>query len=119
MAELYCGKSPNGILGDYSNLDNFTVGRIPDVLLHTTYWIFLQEDFNYPRPGLNGREYTYDPVTRILDSQPSSFGTNSDHYGGTQDSDEYARYHRIMNDIKNHDGELIPNSALQCDAYSI
>ena len=119
MAELYCGKGPNEILRDYSYVDNFTVGRVPEALLHTTYWIFLQEDFNYPRPGFDGRKYTYNPVTRILDSVPPSFGTNSGYYGGTQDSDKYTQYHQIMNDIRNHDGELLPNSALQSDTYSI
>ncbi|MEA5386201.1 hypothetical protein VB779_03175 [Haloarculaceae archaeon H-GB11] len=119
MAELYCGNSPDEILRDYSNLDDFTVGRIPRVLLQATYWIFLQEDLNYPRPRFDGREYTYNPVARILDSIRSSFGANSANYGGPQDSEKYARYHEVMDDIRNHDGQLIPNSVLQSDTYSL
>jgi hypothetical protein len=119
MAELYCGKSPHEILAERPSLGDFTVGRIPNVLLHTTYWIFLQEDFNYPRPRLDGREYTYSPVEKILDSPSSRFGSNSGHYGGRQDSDSYSRYHQIMSGIRNHEGNLISNSTLQSDGYSI
>lgn len=104
MAELYAGKSPNHILRDRPNLGDFTVGQMPNVLLNTTYWIFLQEDINYPRSSFDGRKYTYDPVTSILNSSEVHFGTNSGHYGGTQDSDEYARYHQIVDDIKKHKG---------------
>ncbi|MFC4405425.1 hypothetical protein [Haloarchaeobius iranensis] len=119
MAELYCGESPDKILNNRQDLDDLSVGRTPAALLYSTYWIFLQEDFNYPRPEYDGREYTYNPVEKILESSSSNFGRDTDYYGGPNDSNEYNRYHRIMSDVKNHEGKLVPNPELQSDIHSI
>jgi hypothetical protein len=119
VAEVFCGESPHRIRDKYSDLDDYNVGRTSESILLSVYWILAQEDFNYPRPVFDGREYTYRPASEILDSSPSQFGSNTGHYGGPEDHSDYSRYYKILDPIAGHSGELIPNSELQKDCYSL
>lgn len=69
--EIYIGRTPMEVLKKYRVLSNFAVGNNLESILHSIYWIAIQEDFNYA--NYQGRTMSHSILNRICDIKASDF----------------------------------------------
>jgi hypothetical protein len=121
--EVYDGEHPADVLRTHGSLNEFTVGNSLEVLLHSIFWIAIQEDFNYAK--FQGREMSRTVINRICDIEASAFTQTESGFPETVDINDCPEYLGIItsDDVKGFDpegrGELLPVDTITQSRFAI
>jgi hypothetical protein len=121
--EVYEGEFPADVLQKDGYLNEFNVGNSPEVLLHSIFWIAIQEDFNYAK--YQGRGMSRTVINRICDISTSEFTQTESAFPDTVNIHNYPEYLSIItdDDVKGFDpddrGDLLPAEAITQSKFAI
>jgi hypothetical protein len=121
--EVYEGEYPDDVLQRNSYLNEFNVGNSPEVLLHSIFWIAIQEDFNYAK--YQGRGMSRMVINRICDISTSDFTQTESAFPDAVNIYDYPEYLKIItdDDVKGFDpddrGELLPIGVITQSKFAI
>jgi len=121
--DVYKGEYPADVLQKCDQLTKFTVGNSPEVLLHSIFWIAIQEDFNYAK--YPGRGMSRTVINRICDVNTSEFTQTDSAFPDSVNIHDYPEYLNIItdDDVKGFDpddrGELLPVDVITQSKFAI
>lgn len=121
--DVYEGEYPAEVLQKNGYLNEFSVGNSPEVLLHSVFWIAIQEDFNYA--DYQGRWMSRMLINKICDIDTSTFTQKESLFPDTVDINEYPEYLNVItdDDVKGFDpddrGELLSLETITQSKFAI
>lgn len=123
LQDIYEGMGPEDALETSSATDAFDIGNRLEPLVHSLYWIFIQEDFNYPRG--QGREMSYGILTDICSLTKDDFTQTPEVYPRTVRTEDFPEYFDIITgeSVKGFDpngrGEMLALSTVTQDQFKL